>query len=86
MDFEKDMRLSWSWCVQAKTHGEALDVAIGVLREKLVTDPKTSSRYTTREMTPDECTITGPFSPYQRKEFVKSNWMDGVYDITIRWY
>jgi len=85
MDDEQDMRLSWSWCVQAKTYGEALDIAIGMLREKLTFDPKTSSRYTAREMTPDQCIVTGPFSPYQRKEFVY-NWTDGVYDITIRWY
>lgn len=74
MDNDKDYRTSWSNSFQAKSAGEALDMAIAALRLKL-----------NKRIAPDECIVTGPFSPQQRRE-VALNMVDGVWDITIRWY
>jgi hypothetical protein len=78
MSLEQDMRSSWSHQFQGYTCGFAVDQAINMWRNIV------GNNYNRH---PDEIIVVGPFSITMRQEAVnKYNNVDGVWDITIRWY
>jgi hypothetical protein len=80
MDDEQDFRRTWSHQFQGTSYGDAVDRAIAYWRKIIYAN---AGDY----RNPDEVVAVGPFSPQMRPDRVnRLDNMNGVWDITIRWY
>lgn len=76
---------TWSHQFQGYTCGVAVDHAIKYWQDNVISKDLVSALAT--RTSPDEITVVGPFSIWTRQEAInKYNNMDGVWDITIKWY